>query len=44
MIFASHEQKYVKKVHLKLNLAQFTKQESPNFFNNNYEILSTSLV
>ena len=29
MIFEFYEQKYVEKVYLKLNLAQFTKQESP---------------
>ena len=30
MIFEFHEQKYVEKVYLKLNLEQLTKQESPN--------------
>ena len=32
MISEFCEQKYVEKVHLKLKLAQSTKQESPKFF------------
>ena len=30
MIFELYERKYVEKVYLKLNLMQFTKQESPS--------------
>ena len=38
MIFEFYEQKYIVKVYLKLNLAQFTKQESPKIFQNINEI------
>ena len=41
MIFEFYEQKYVEKVHLKLNLAQSSKQESPAVFENYLESVAT---